>query len=239
MPAFRSLCTNSYAAQIGIDTITVDGEVTADALTALHLLGKQQRIDPRRLFVLGHSLGALMAPRIGQRDPQLAGLILLAAPVRFDLDTVLRQVQSLGQQQGLSPAELQQQVAPLIAARDALAHADPAQPPAGQFLHAPAVYWLSLRDYHAVDVANTLSMPMVVLQGGSDYQVTPKDDYAGWQAGFAHTARVQMHLYPGLSHLFMPAGQPPSPADYAKPGHVDVRVIHDITAWIETQPARG
>ncbi len=46
---------------------------------------------------------------------------------------------------------------------------------------------------------------------------------------------MTLKQYPGLSHLFMPAGSPPSPADYAKPAHVDANVIRDIVAWITTQ----
>ncbi|MCP4518815.1 MAG: hypothetical protein GY824_26765, partial [Delftia sp.] len=51
--------------------------------------------------------------------------------------------------------------------------------------------------------------------------------------------RVQLKEYPGLSHLFMPAGQPPSPADLYKPGHVDARVIDDVARWIKAQPAHS
>jgi fermentation-respiration switch protein FrsA (DUF1100 family) len=179
-----------------------------------------------------------MAPRIGQRDPQLAGLILLAAPATFDLDTVLRQMRYIGHLQGLSAMDLDKQAAPIVEARDALVRADPAHPPAGAYFHAPASYWLSLRGYNAVVVAKTLQMPMLVLQGDRDYQVTPQHDFVQWQAAFAHDGRVKLHEYPGLGHLFMPAGDPPSPADYAKPAHVDTRVIRNIAAWIHALPPR-
>lgn len=228
--------TYVYAAQSLGKAITVDDEVTDDALSALRLLAEQAAIDPHRLFVLGHSLGALMAPRIGQRDPRIAGLILLGAPARFNLDTVLRQIRYIGQQEGASTAVLDKQTAPVIAARDAMAHADPAHPPAGQFFHAPASYWLSLRDYDAVDVSKALSVPILVLQGGGDYQVTPQYDFVQWQAAFPHDSRVQLREYAGLSHLFMPAGTPPLPADYEQPGQVDARVIRDIAGWIKAQP---
>lgn len=228
--------TRDYGAQMAGKAITVDDEVTDDALSALRELGRQPHIDARRLFVLGHSLGALMAPRIGKRDPHLAGLILLASPPSFGLDTIVRQTRYIGHLKGTPAAELDKATAPIIEARDELAHADPAEPPEGSFFHAPASYWLSLRDYNAVTVAKTLPMPMLVLQGSGDYQVTPKDDFVHWQQAFAHSQRVRLKEYPGLGHLFMPAGQPPSPADYDKPGHVDEQVIRDIAAWVEAQP---
>jgi len=77
----------------------------------------------------------------------------------------------------------------------------------------------------------------VILQGGGDYQVTPQEDFSCWQAVVAQDSRVKLVAYPGLSHLFMPAAQPP-PADYDKPDHVDAQVLRDIAAWIKTQPAR-
>lgn len=231
--------TYVYGARMAGQATTVDDEVTDDALTALHALGGQPQIDPRRMFVLGHSLGALMAPRIGERDPHLAGLILLAAPASFGLDTLVKQTRYIGHLKGMPATELDKKTAPVIKARDELAHADPAKPPQGSFLNAPASYWLSLRDYNAVTVAKTLHLPMLVLQGGGDYQVTPKEDFIRWQQAFAHSARVHLQEYPGLSHLFMPAGQPPSPADYDKPSHVDAQVIRDIAAWVRAQPAHS
>ena len=226
-----------YGTQMAGKAITVDDEVTDDALSALRELGQQPSIDARRLFVLGHSLGALMAPRIGERAPQVAGLILLAAPASFGLDTVVRQTRYIGYLNGASADELDEATAPIIKARDALARADPATPPSGSFFNAPASYWLSLRDYNAVTVAKTLRVPMLVLQGSGDYQVTPREDFIHWQKAFARSTRVRLQEYPGLSHLFMPASQPPTPADYDKPGHVDAQVIRDIAAWVEAQPA--
>lgn len=231
--------TYVYGAQMAGKSITVDDEVTDDALVAARLLARQPGIDPHRVFVLGHSLGALMAPRIGERDPQLAGLILLGAPASFGLDTLVRQMRYIRHLKHTPKAELNKELAPVIEARNAMAHANPAKPPEGSFLHAPASYWLSLRDYNAVTVAKSLHLPMLVLQGGSDYQVTPEGDFVHWQAAFAHSQRVRLKEYPGLSHLFMPAGQPPSPADLYKPGHVDIRVIDDVAHWIKTQPAHS
>ena len=229
--------THTYGAQIAGKPITVDEEVTDDAVTALQLLGQQSQIDPHRLFVLGHSLGGLMAPRIAQRQTRLAGVILLAAPVNFGMDTILRQSRYIGRLKGIPAQELDTKLAPIVAARDTLAHADPAHPPTGMLLGAPMNYWLSLRAYDPVTVAKTLHAPMLILQGDSDYQVTPSDDYAHWKVAFAHDPRVQMHDYPGLSHLFMPAGTPPGPADYERPGHVDAKVLRDISTWVIEQPA--
>ncbi|GLQ96052.1 alpha/beta hydrolase family protein [Dyella mobilis] len=225
-----------YGEQMSGKNITVDESVTDDAVAGLQLLAKQASIDPARLFVLGHSLGAAMAPRIAQRDPQVNGIVLLAAPAKLTLDTVIRQMRYLGPLQGASPEQMDKLLAPVIQARDAVAHADPSHPPQGQVLNGPLSFWLSLRDYDPIATAKGLSKPILVLQGGDDYQVLPQQDFSQWQDAFAHDSRAKLIQYPGLSHLFMPGGTPPSPADYMKPGQVDAQVIRDIVNWIEAQP---
>ena len=218
--------------------LVIDAEVTDDAVATARLLARQQGVDPKRVFVLGHSLGAVMAPRIGQRDPQLAGLVLLAAPARPLLDVSAEQVRELGAREHATAAQIAANEQAIAAEQKLLAGADPQHPPSGSFAGMPQGYWLSLHEYHQVKVAKALSMPMLILQGGSDFQVSPTLDFARWQRELAGRSHTTFHLYPGLSHLFMPAGKTGTLADYKAPEHVDAQVIADIAAWVKAQPPR-
>ncbi|MGH8214641.1 MAG: alpha/beta hydrolase family protein [Rhodanobacteraceae bacterium] len=234
--------TFDYAQQVALNPdFTIDDEVTNDALTALHLLAKQSRIDPRRVFVLGHSLGAQMAPRIAQRDPQLAGVIMLAAPARSFLVVVAAQIRELGSQQGMSAAEVDKREKAIAAELKLLDASDAKNPPKGSFELLPGrsvsqVYLLSLHDVRQVATARSLTLPMLVLQGANDFQVSPTLGFDAWKAALAGKRNVRFRLYPGLSHLFTP-GPTKSPADYTTPAHVDPEVIADIANWIKAQPA--
>ena len=228
----------AHAAQIDAKTFTVDDEVTDDALAAAHLLAQQPDIDPRHVFVLGHSLGAMMAPRIGQRDPQLAGLILLGAPARPLLEISAQQVREQGQRYRQTDATIAAGEQAIVAEQKLLAAADPRHPPAGSFGGMPHCYWLSLHEVHQVETAKKSSVPMLILQGGGDFQISPTLDFARWQQALAGRPHTDFHLYPGLSHLFMPAGKTGTMADYQAPAHVDAQVIADIAAWVKAQPAR-
>ncbi|WP_201313364.1 alpha/beta fold hydrolase [Dyella sp. EPa41] len=232
--------TLTYAAQMaGRADLTIDDEVTDDAQAAIRLARAQPGIDPHRVFVLGHSLGAYMAPRIGQRDPSLAGLVLLAAPARSLLDVQAQQVRDLGQREGLSDERIARREQAIAEEKQRLALAGPGAALAGTFGGAPQSYRLSLRDYDAVAVAKSSGMPMLLLQGGRDFQVSPEQDFARWQTALAGQKHVAFRRYDGLSHLFMPSGSSGTPADYQAPAHVDGKVIQDIANWIKAQPPRG
>ncbi len=212
---------------------TVDDETTADALAAVALLRTRTDVDPERVFVAGHSLGALVAPRIGARDPAIAGLILLAAPTLPLADTVVRQSRYLLQIEGKSAAEIDAAVAPIENQRDAVRRIDATTPgETPSLLGLPAAYWRDLAGYDPVAVARTLAQPMLVLQGGRDYQVTLNDDFARWREAFPADPRVQLREYPNLGHAFMPGNEPPGPRDYLVEGHVEPVVIDDIATWI-------
>jgi dienelactone hydrolase len=235
--------TFDYAQKAALNPdFTIDDEVTNDALAALRLLAEQKQIDPHRVFVLGHSLGAQMAPRIAQRDPQLAGVIMLAAPARSFLAMIAAQIRELGPQQHLSAAELDKREKAIAGEQKLLDAANPAHPLKGSFELLPGrpvsqVYLLSLHDAHQVATAKALTLPVLILQGANDFQVSPELDFDAWKAALADKHNVTFHSYPGLSHLFMP-GPTKSPADYAKPAHVDPEVIADIANWIKAQPAK-
>jgi uncharacterized protein len=95
----------------------------------------------------------------------------------------------------------------------------------------PGSYVLDLRSYDPAATAARLKVPILVLQGLSDYQVT-RADLEGWEKALAGHNNVTTKTYPGLCHLFTPGSDPPSPADYEKPGHVSKSTLEDIANWV-------
>ena len=78
-------------------------------------------------------------------------------------------------------------------------------------------------------------MPLLVLQGGRDYQVSPTLDFESLKAGLAGKANAIFKLYPELNHLFIAGQGASTPAEYEIPGHVDPQVVADIAAWLKGQ----
>lgn len=217
-----------------VATLTLQGETIDDALLAAQLLRQTPGIDPKQVYVLGHSLGAFAAPRIGQQDPSLAGLIMMAGNTRPLEDVVLDQYTYLyslnggpNMTQSASMEVLKAQVAKVKNANLSPSVATNELP-----LSIPAAYWLDLRGYQPAEIAKTLSMRMMVLQGGRDYQVSATRDFPGWQSALSGKPNAVLKLYPSLNHLFITGDQPSTPAEYNVEGHVSGDVISDIAQWI-------
>jgi pimeloyl-ACP methyl ester carboxylesterase len=96
----------------------------------------------------------------------------------------------------------------------------------------PASYWLDLRDYHPIDAAKALKIPILILQGERDFQVPLATNFDEWKTAMAGRTNVTLKLYPNLNHLFITGTSPSVPQEYGKPGHVDEQVVADIAAWV-------
>ncbi len=219
---------------------SVDDETVNDALAAVVLLRNQNDIDPNRIFVLGHSLGAMMAPRIGQRDAAIAGLILLAAPASKLEDIVVKQTRYLASLQGQGDAVIDKALAEIEPQRQAVKQLDAnTSDKVALLLGLPASYWRDLNNYDPIATARSVHQPMLLLQGGRDYQVTSADEFSLWRKAFATNPRFELIEYPSLGHAFMPGNDPPGPKDYAMPAHVDGKALDDIATWIKATPSHA
>lgn len=226
--------TKQHGAKLAsIPAFTVKEEVVDDVLAAIELLRKTDGIDAKRVFVLGHSLGGMLLPRIGRLDPNIAGLISLAGATRPLEDVLPIQLAYIFSADGNISPEDQKQIdraRELVAKIKALKREDLASP--ALLFGAPASYWLDLRGYDPPEAAKQLKQPLLILQGERDYQVT-MEDYKRWTAALATKSNVTLKSYPTLNHLFIAGTGPSTPSEYEQPGHVDERVIEDIAAWIK------
>jgi fermentation-respiration switch protein FrsA (DUF1100 family) len=101
----------------------------------------------------------------------------------------------------------------------------------------PPRYRELLPGYDPTAVARTLMRPVLVLQGGRDYQVNEKD-FARWKSALATSPAATLKLYPSLNHLFLEGTGVSMPAEYETAGRIPQQVIDDIVAWIATPPNR-
>jgi dienelactone hydrolase len=217
------------------DSFTIKEEAVDDALAAVKLLRKRKGIDGKRIFVAGHSLGGFVAPLVGSRDAKLGGLVLLAANSRPLEDLVLEQFPYLLSLKGKLSAEDKKVLADLKkkVARVKDAKLSPDTPAKDLPLGLRARYWLALKAYDPPATAAKLKMPLLILQGERDYQVTLAGDFAGWKKALGKRKNVTLKSYPSLNHLFMEGKGKSRPEEYLKPGHVAKEVVNDIAEWVK------
>lgn len=223
-----------------VNSLTAKEEVVDDAMAAVALLRSTKEVEPRRLFVLGHSFGGMLLPRIAAADGRLAGGVILAGNTRPVEELIVEQTRYIAGLDGsIMPAERVQldyveAQAELVKDPQLAERASTDTPPFGV---APA-YWLDLQPYRPAAVAAELHMPMLLLQGERDYQVT-MEDFEGWKRVLAARPHATFKSYPLLNHLFMPGEGRSTPAEYEHPGHVSPVVINDIAEWIKRQEPHG
>lgn len=221
--------TKTHGARMGAD-VTLDAEVVDDAAAAMALLRAHPSVDDGRVYVIGHSLGASLAPEIAKRDGRAAGAILMAGTARPIDVVMLEQLEYLGTlPQNASPA-VQAQLAEATAQVQRLISGTVADTEI--VMGAPASYFNELKAKDGVaDAVAQPDMPFLVLQGERDYQVTMKD-FALWKAALGNRPNAALRSFPALNHLFVAGSGAPNPAEYAQPGFVAEEVIEAIAAWI-------
>ena len=209
---------------------TVENEVILDALAAIKLLRKRPEIDDERIFLVGHSLGALLAPEIAVRDGNLAGIILLAAPARTLEEALIDQLKYVA---SLRENKSNEEELELKSLMDQISKLEQnAIQPNEMIFGAAASYYYDLKKRDQIAFAKQLSIPILILQGGRDYQATMAD-FEIWQEALQTHKKVKFIDYPNLNHLFMTGEGMATPQEYMQQkGNVALEVILNITEWL-------
>ncbi|WP_019930901.1 hypothetical protein [Nocardia sp. BMG111209] len=215
---------------------TMAEEYLPHAISAVRQLQRHPRVDPARVFVAGHSGGGKAAPRVAAAEPSIAGVAILSGDTIPLPRAVIRVARYLAD---LDPGENATATVESLSAQAAATESPdlaPDTPATGLLFGWPASYWLDLRGYDQVATAAALDRPILIVQGGRDYQVTAAEDLPRWQAGLEHHPHTTFRLHASIDHMLFPGTGPSTPADYQRPQHVDESVITDIADWIGPTP---
>lgn len=223
--------TLTYGEECAKDTaLTVNKETVDDAIEAVKFLRQQKNIDPEKIYVLGHSLGGMMLPRIGQTDSSLAGLIYVAAPARSLADEIIDQMDYLSTVYPDKEKQYQRSKEEFV--RHKTKWYDSTTPARYLPFNTPASYWIDLDNYNQTQEAIKITQPMLFLQGDADYQV-PVGDYKIWQNTLKDNPRVTFKIFKSLTHnMIFCTSKLSTPDDYKTVDNVHEGVIKAIAEWV-------
>ena len=216
---------------------TVKEETIEDAILAANLLRGDDSIDPNRIYIAGHSLGGMLAPRIDAEGGNFAGIIILAGSPRSLIDIMISQNEEMIPQLGkLFQLIAKKRYASIKAILTAIPTMTEAEAKNTKLAGQNLVWYLKEMEEHpGADYLKAIEKPVLILHGEKDFQVTTEKDFALYREICAGKQNVSFKAYPELNHLFMKSiygNLKNIRKEYKVPQKVDPAVLDDIAEFV-------
>ncbi len=219
--------------------ITVKEETIEDAIFATELLRNDSRIDSEKIFIVGHSMGGMLAPRIDTEGGNYTGLIIMAGTPRKLEEVMLDQNDAA--MESLNPLVKKlalKQVEQLKYTFEHLYDISDEEAKRRKFAGGTTLYYLKeMGEKAAPKYLKNSNKPMLIMQGEKDFQVNLDKDFGAYKALLGNRSNVTFKLYENLNHAFVPAmfdSISKAKKEYYKERHIGEEVIADITNWIKS-----
>ena len=218
-------------------SLTVREEVIEDAVLASEMLKNDPRIDSEKVFIIGHSMGAMLAPRIDFEGGNFKGLVLLAGTLDTLEEVLFRQLEEM--KNGKSKI-----MAWVASAQDKkfrksfenLYEISDEEAKKRKYAGGVDLYYFKEMGLHrAADYLEKTEKPVLIMQGSRDLQVNVERDFGGYKRAFGKKDNFSFRLYEGLNHCFVPAlydDISKATKEFSKERHIGENVISDIAGWI-------
>lgn len=206
---------------------STSADFAQDIAAGVAYLRAHPDIDPDRIFLVGHSEGGMIAPMVAAADPRLRGIVLMAGPAQTGRQIIrFQNAYAIERNAKIRPEARDSALGAAMRSVDSTAATN---------------RWIGFfLDHDPLAVAKRVTVPVLVLQGATDMQVTAEQAEA-LGAAFRRGGNrdVTVRVLPAINHLFLrdPSGDP---AGYgALPtGSLDPEVIRTLTEWLRARTAR-
>jgi dipeptidyl aminopeptidase/acylaminoacyl peptidase len=195
-----------------------------DVRAGLAYLRTRPEIDARRLAVVGHSEGAVIAPMVAEQEPTLAGIVLLAGVARPARSALAFQLRNLFERDTTFTAARRDSAIAAIPQRiERMMAEDP---------------WMDyFLKYDPGATMRRVRTPVLILTGGRDQQAAPEqvpEQEAAFRAG--GNRDVTARILPGLNHLFVvdADGFPGNYRNLPAPIVFDAAALGTVVDWLVT-----
>lgn len=218
--------------------VTVKEETIDDAILATELLRNDPRINKNKIFIIGHSMGGMLAPRIDHEGGNYTGLILLAGtPRRLD-EVVIDQFN--GALQVMNPflrLLTSKKIKKMIAEFENLFELSDEVAKRTNYAGGITMYYFKeMGEYPTTEYLQNSLKPILIMQGEDDIQVSVEKDFKEYQRILVNKENVTYKLYPGLNHAFVKSRGSNilnATKEFSVAQCIGENVIQDIADWVE------
>jgi pimeloyl-ACP methyl ester carboxylesterase len=226
--------------------IEVYDDYIDDLRGAIGFLATQPAVDPKRIILLGHGEGAFLAASlIGQFDNAAAGLVVVALSGRNLGKYTRDKFQTRMSEEGRSPDEIRSMTSkvervtrPLLfnqtsTVKEKFDPRDPYDAELMAMLEEPQRA-VSLMVNDPLQVLGSVRIPLLILQGEKDVEVTTKDAaFLGETLKRIYHPDHTIQILPNMDHLLRVNPGRPSFASYQDASRpVDPQLLEAVGRWI-------
>jgi pimeloyl-ACP methyl ester carboxylesterase len=218
-------------------------DLIQDSLAAHRFLTSQSCVNKDKIFVLGHSEGSMIAPKVHLSYPSVAGLILLSVPMKKLEDCLKYQAKMTEKdvKQGKGFLRFLNRLIwkimrfdPLKMPNAVIEKAKHTKKDSFRYMGKP-VYAKWLREHLEYDPVYTMfnvTCPILAITGDKDIQVDPEDAV---KVSEIAKGEVEYHIVPNLTHILRPDDGPASFFSYKRllKQDIDPRVLELINTWLQ------
>lgn len=224
--------------KLATEFVAIQEEVLNDVDLAIALANQDKRLNSDRIYILGHSLGGMLAPEIAYRNEHVSGIIVLAGTPRKLEDVILQQNKdAVNAMTDKTEQEKAAILEPVIQEIEKIRQTTP-ESQHTIILGVNSEYWASLNQIDTPEILKEITIPMIILQGEEDFQISMKDDFQMWHQLLDGRENVEFKSYKGLNHLFMTSNGLKNIQEYNVKSKVEAIVINDISIWIKENQER-
>ncbi|TXI89762.1 MAG: alpha/beta hydrolase [Burkholderiaceae bacterium] len=224
-----------------------------DAQAAVNFLRLQPQIDAKRVGIIGHSEGGMIAPVVASRDPQLGFVILMGGPGIAIDQLMLEQVRDGMKAEGAVEAGEQQAkryrkvYELMLAEKDVetlrtklrelmMSEANAIEKSVQLEIDQLTSPWfLTFIRFQPQQYLSKLKQPVLAINGELDFQVSAKSNLAGIRQAMKANPKLTALELPKLNHLF----QTSTTGAFSEYDKIEETVaplaLNTMSDWLKTQ----
>ena len=217
--------------------VTVKEETIDDAILATNLLKNDKRINPNKVFIVGHSMGGMLAPRIDAEGGDYRGLIMMAGTPRKIEEVLMEQSREAMKSMNWFMKKIAgKQINKINDLFDGMYDLSDEEAKKKKVGNGTTLYYFKeMGENVAPKYLENLDKPMLFMQGDKDFQVKVDKDFSAYKKLLEGKSNATFKLYENLNHAFVEAlydDISKASKEYNVERHIGEDVMEDIANWI-------